>query len=249
VLFRSGTSSQGRFQTQRPPRALRPSSESGSRRLPSTTSGRASGPNASPRFSMRLVEKVSGDPSASLARRARALPAASAGGLGWRKAPWVRSSASAFARRRVRRPYKAGAASAVSVPVSWFSQGRDRVTARSPGSAIPRWVGYLLTTRGVRIQEVGVNPQRRAVVEWVSQQFDSVSARPLGSENPAGYPLRRVVAHRVRQLAAVLKNGEVWNAPGCARGRFSCRNRWTVFGSQAPANSRSGAGLACDSRT
>lgn len=51
---------------------------------------------------------MSGTPKASRKRRWRVLPTASADGLGWKKAPWVRSITPTFARGCVKRPFKAG---------------------------------------------------------------------------------------------------------------------------------------------
>lgn len=94
--------------------------------------------------------------------------------LGRRKAPWVRSTASPFAGWCGRRPFKAPHAQAWVSPVSRVprqglreglrpSARGDRLPRDRPTYLVPSDVGHRLTTRGVRVDQVGVNPPWRAV--------------------------------------------------------------------------------------
>ena len=78
------------------------------------------------------------------------------------KAPRVRLTLSPFARRRRRRPYKAGR---TSVWPAGRIRSRETVTARSLGLAsLQGGVRHGFVTGGARVSQVGVNPPWQAVV-------------------------------------------------------------------------------------
>jgi len=169
--------------------------------------------------------------------------------LGRRKAPWVRSTASPFAGWCGRRPFKAPHARVWVSPVSRVPrQGLrqelrpcargDRLPRDRPTYLVPSDVGHRLTTKGVRVDQVGVNPPWRAVaaVGVALVQSARVTATPglrqsgwLGSARRSGHPPRdglRFVASKRRGLH------RRWCARGSSQLQKSMGDTWPASSSE-----------------
>jgi hypothetical protein len=137
------------------------------------------------------------------------------------KAPRVRLTVSPFARRRGRRPFKAGRA---SVRFAGRIRSREVVTARPLGfAALQGGVRHGFVTGGVRVSQVGVNPPWHAVVAVGVEKANSRS-------DPWPEEARRVGPRKgydpsVAQRLAVASCAEVWAVRERVRGTLRCRNR------------------------
>lgn len=108
---------------------------------------------------------------------------------------------------------------------------------------VPGRVECLLTTRGVRVEQVGENPLWRAVaMVGVAKRSKQFGRQPLSWSNLVGAPARGDIIHCAVARLPRPQTVEFGSYVRCARGSLSCRNRWEACGSQAPVNSRSASG-------